>query len=91
MKDNFHTDLDAEKFNVTNETLRSWCPVFPDTTMYSFSTRLHENTEANDGAVIFGTVDLNIGDGYDEFTGLKSICVTGREHLIRTRLIRSST
>ena len=37
--------------------------------MYSFSTRLHEDTTINDGPVIFGTVDLNIGDGYDEFTG----------------------
>ena len=35
----------------------------------AFSTRLHEDTIINDGPVIFGTVDLNIGDGYDEFTG----------------------
>ena len=73
-KNNFHTDLDAKKFNVRNKTLRSCCPVFPDTTMYSFSTRLHESTEATDASVIFGNVDLNIGGGYDEFTGLKSIC-----------------
>ena len=39
--------------------------------MYSFSTRLHESTEATDGAVIFGTVNLNIVSGYDEFTGLE--------------------
>ena len=39
-------------------------------TMYSFSTRLHEDTDINDGPVIFGTADLNVGDGYDEFTGL---------------------
>ena len=38
--------------------------------MYSFSTRLHEDTDLNDGPVIFGTVNLNIGGGYDEFTGL---------------------
>ena len=37
--------------------------------MFSFSTQLHEDTYATDAAVIFGTVDLNIGDGYDEFTG----------------------
>ena len=37
--------------------------------MYSFSTRLHEDTLSTDAAVIFGTVDLNIGEGYDEFTG----------------------
>ena len=37
----------------------------------AFSTRLHEDTSINDGAVIFGTVDLNIGDGYDEFTGIQ--------------------
>ena len=43
---------------------------FLDTTMYSFSTRLHEDTDLNDGAVIFGTVNINIGGGYDEFTGL---------------------
>ena len=35
----------------------------------AFSTRLHEDTITNDSPVIFGTVDLNIGDGYDEFTG----------------------
>ena len=35
----------------------------------AFSTRLHEDTTTNDSPVIFGTVDLNIGDGYDEFTG----------------------
>ena len=36
----------------------------------AFSTRLHEDTTLSDSAVIFGTVDLNIGDGYDEFTGV---------------------
>ena len=35
----------------------------------AFSTRLDENTSLNDSPVIFETVDLNIGDGYDEFTG----------------------
>ena len=35
----------------------------------AFSTRLHEDTITNDSPVIFGIVDLNIGDGYDEFTG----------------------
>ena len=35
----------------------------------AFSTRLHEDTMLSDSAVIFGTVDLNIEDGYDEFTG----------------------
>ena len=40
----------------------------------AFSARLHENTIINDSPVIFGTVDLNIGNGYDEFTGLL-ICV----------------
>ena len=37
--------------------------------MFSFSTRLHEDTTTSDSPVIFGTVDLNVGDGYDEFTG----------------------
>ena len=41
--------------------------------MYSFSTRLHEDTDINDGPVIFGTVDLNVGDGYDELTGLTTM------------------
>ena len=36
----------------------------------AFSTRLTEDTIINDSPVIFGTVDLNIGDGYDEFTGI---------------------
>ena len=35
----------------------------------AFSTRLDEDTELTDSPVIFGRVDLNIGDGYDEFTG----------------------
>ena len=35
----------------------------------AFSTRLTDDTSINDSPVIFGTVDLNIGDGYDEFTG----------------------
>ena len=35
----------------------------------AFSTRLSEDTELGDNAVIFDTVDLNIGGGYDEFTG----------------------
>ena len=35
----------------------------------AFSTRLTDDTIINDSPVIFGTVDLNIGDGYDEFTG----------------------
>ena len=35
----------------------------------AFSVRLHENTEISDSPCVFGTVDLNIGDGYDEFTG----------------------
>ena len=40
-----------------------------DTTMYSFSVRLHEDTVIDDDPCVFGTVDLNIGDGYDEFSG----------------------
>ena len=37
--------------------------------MYSFSVRLHEDTVIDDDPCVFGTVDLNIGDGYDEFSG----------------------
>ena len=36
----------------------------------AFSTILHQNTDLDDSPVVFGTVNLNIGDGYDEFTGL---------------------
>ena len=35
----------------------------------AFSTRLTEDTIVNDSPVIVDVVDLNIGDGYDEFTG----------------------
>ena len=38
--------------------------------MYSFSIRLHEDTDTSDAAIIFGTVKVNVGNGYDEFTGL---------------------
>ena len=34
----------------------------------AFSTLLTGDTSINDSPVIFGTVELNIGDGYDEFT-----------------------
>ena len=44
-----------------------------------FSTRLHEQTEIGDSAVIFGTVDLNIGDGYDEFTGIDLFLHTNKK------------
>ena len=37
--------------------------------MYSFSVRLHEDTLINDDPSVFGTIDLNIGDGYNEFSG----------------------
>ena len=36
----------------------------------AFSTRLSEDRSINDSPVIFDVVDLNIGDGYDEFTGI---------------------
>ena len=41
----------------------------PDTTMYSFSVRLHQDTELSDAPCVYEWVDLNIGDGYDEFSG----------------------
>ena len=37
--------------------------------MYSFSVRLDKETVLSDIPCIFGTVDLNIGDGYDVFSG----------------------
>ena len=45
------------------------CIIFSVRDPVAFSTRLDENTSINDSPVIFETVDLNIGDGYDEFTG----------------------
>ena len=36
----------------------------------AFSVRLHETSVLSDSPLVYGTVDLNIGDGYDEFTGL---------------------
>ena len=36
----------------------------------AFSVRLHEDTVLSDSPLVYETVDLNIGDGYDEFTGL---------------------
>ena len=35
----------------------------------AFSTRLTEDTGIDDSPVIFDVVDLNIEDGYDEFSG----------------------
>ena len=43
----------------------------------AFSVRLHENTEINDSPCVFGTVGLNIGNGYDEFTGMKKSMPVG--------------
>ena len=37
--------------------------------MYSFSVRLYGDTVIDDDPCVFGTVDLNIGDGYDVFSG----------------------
>ena len=37
----------------------------------AFSTRLTDDKIINDSPVIFDVVDLNIEDGYDEFTGEK--------------------
>ena len=35
----------------------------------AFSARLHENTILTNSACFFRTVDVNIGVGYNEFTG----------------------
>ena len=35
----------------------------------AFSVRIVEDTTISDSAVIYGTVDINVGDGYDEFSG----------------------
>ena len=43
--------------------------------MYSFSVRLNVDTILSDAPCIFGQVDLNIGDGYDEFSGKqRNVC-----------------
>ena len=49
-----------------------------DTTMYSFSVRLHEDTVIDDDPCVFGTVDLNIGDGYDAFSGKSHLFLFGK-------------
>ena len=36
----------------------------------AFSTRLTEDIAIDDSPVIFDVVDLNIEDGYDEFSGI---------------------
>ena len=36
----------------------------------AFSVRLHENTLLTDSPCVYETVDLNIGGGYDVFTGI---------------------
>ena len=41
----------------------------------AFSTRLTADTIINDSPVRFDVVDLNIGDGYDQFTGKRTSCV----------------
>ena len=38
-------------------------------TVYAFSARLTEQTIINDSPVVFEQVDLNVGNGYDQFTG----------------------
>ena len=35
----------------------------------AFSVRLHEHTLLTDSPCVYETVDLNIGDGYDVYTG----------------------
>ena len=45
-------------------------------TSAAFSARLDEDTTMNDGAVIFGRVDLNVGGGYDGSTGMDTAGVT---------------
>ena len=51
----------------------------------AFSTRLHQDTTIDDSPVIFGTVDLNIGDGYDEFTG-KKVNLTWKRNILKIPL-----
>ena len=43
---------------------------FPVEIPVAFSTRLTDDAIITDSPVIFDVVDLNIEDGYDEFTGI---------------------
>ena len=58
-------------------TLSIFC-LFSVETRIAFSTRLTENVRINDNPLIFDVVDLNIGDGYNEFTGtlIKDKCAS---------------
>ena len=40
-----------------------------------------------DSPVVFGTVDLNIGDGYDEFTGKNDYTMMGRISIVFIEVI----
>ena len=42
---------------------------FSDEDQVAFSARLRDDTNINDSPVVFDEVDLNVGDGYDEFSG----------------------
>ena len=65
-------NIQVHNYNLITQLVENaLCDLFLDTTMYSFSTRLHEDTDIDDSAIIFGIVNINIGNGYDEFTGLK--------------------
>ena len=46
------------------------CYISEVTTTVAFSVRLHEDTTLNDEPLIFEAVDLNIGNGYNEYSGM---------------------
>ena len=58
------THLKKEVQRLQNVTLKPRSEVSA-----AFSTRLHEVTLVDDDPLIFGQVDLNIGDGYNGFSG----------------------
>ncbi len=49
-------------------------------TVYSFSVRLTGHVAINDSPVVFQQVDLNVGDGYDQYTGNQVIFMVNKCH-----------
>ena len=63
MRINIHVQEMHNYNSITRLVENALYDLFLDTTMYSFSTRLHEDTDIDDSAIIFGIVNINIGNG----------------------------
>ena len=57
------------------------CTFVEMTLSAAFSVRLHEDTLLSDSPLVYGNVDLNIGGGYDEFTGLFGFIIRSSQDL----------